>query len=587
MKILFILPYHNASAAIFEDGRCLEYLHEEKFNNIKSSWGFPQLSLQYLSQKYKLNQHDFIVFSGNQLLWHTLPKPKDNLVENIGINPKIRNFTNYLEYKSGQKKLFFNLRSFFLDHLISPSAQKQMRSFFKENYQIPPDHVLFYDHHTCHALSPIYFYNLNRLKSPILIFTMDGSGDNYFSKTFIYHPRNNRLKLLAQSRFDSSLGLLYSGLTEFLGMKPYEHEYKVMGLAAYPSNPKYYQEILSGLQKNFGFDSDSLSFWSTFNTNYSFHYFRENFVGKRFDNLAAALQTHLDQLVKEWITTTIKKYKIYTVAFSGGVFMNVKLNKLIQELPIVKKAYFMPSAGDDSLGWGAAYQLFSQKKIKTQSDSTMFLGLSYSNEQIKSFIQKNKLEKKFNIKFLKNPPQRIAKLLANHQIVAWFTGAGEWGARSLCHRTILANASDYNNYHQVNDAIKMRDFWMPFAPTILHEWAPKYLKNWSTLKNKIKESSKYMITAFDSTPLAQQHLIAAIHSKDKSLRPQLVEESDHPALYRLLKYFEKYTGMGGVLNTSLNIHGYPLVGDLNQAIFTLENSQLKYLVLENYLLTKK
>ncbi len=587
MKVLFILPYHNASAAVFENGQCLEYLHEEKFTNIKSHWGFPGLSVDYLVNKYSLKSTDHVVFSGKQLLLHTLPKPSSNLAEDIGTNPHLRQLTNYVEYKTKAKKLFFTIRSIFLDKIISPLARNQMRQYLLTRYNVPTNNTHFFDHHLCHALSPVHFYNLHSQTHPILIFTMDGSGDNYFSKTFIYYPANNKLKPIAKSRFDSSLGLLYSGLTQFLGMKPYEHEYKVMGLAAYPNDPKYYQNILIRLQKDFGYDQKSQTFQSSFNTNYSFYYFKEHFVGQRFDNLAAALQTHLDNLITLWITTTIKKYHIHTIALSGGVFMNVKVNKLIQELPLVKKAYFMPSAGDESLGWGAAYQIFSQRKINTQSNSTMFLGLNYSNQQIQAFIKKNRLDKKFDIKYLKNPSQKIANLLSHHQVVAWFTGAGEWGARSLCHRTILANASDFNSYHQVNDAIKMRDFWMPFAPTILFDWAPRYIKNWQKLKNKIKESSKYMITAFDSTPLAQKHLIAAIHSKDKSLRPQLVEKSDHPTLYRLLKYFEKYTGMGGVMNTSLNIHGYPLVGNLNQAIFTLENSQLKYLVLENYLLIKK
>jgi carbamoyltransferase len=133
----------------------------------------------------------------------------------------------------------------------------------------------------------------------------------------------------------------------------------------------------------------------------------------------------------------------------------------------------------------------------------------------------------------------------------------------------------------------MRDFWMPFAPTILDDWASKYIKDWDMIKDKAFDSTKYMIMTFDSTVVAQEHLRAAMHQKDKTLRPQIVSKEDSPLLYKLLKYYEELTGMGGCLNTSLNIHGYPLVGTLEQAIFTFENSGLEYLTLENFLLHKK
>jgi carbamoyltransferase len=132
----------------------------------------------------------------------------------------------------------------------------------------------------------------------------------------------------------------------------------------------------------------------------------------------------------------------------------------------------------------------------------------------------------------------------------------------------------------------MRDFWMPFAPTILEEWGGRYIKDWMMVMEKALSSTKYMILAFDSTELGQKHLRAAIHQKDKTLRPQIVEKKDSPDLYKLLKYYEDITGMGGLLNTSFNLHGYPLVGTLDQALFTFENSGLEYMTLESFLVKK-
>lgn len=588
MKVLYILPTHNASAALFEDGKCLSYIHEEKFNNIKNYWGFPKLCLDYLDQKHSLANLDQIVFSSTQLFYACLPNKNNDLIqktEDFSIG-KIRDITNQIEYKTRWTNLFFSLRSLILDKFISTRAKKEMTTYLCQKYQLQPHKILFIDHHTCHALSPIHFYNLHLQKQPTLVFTMDGSGDNSFAKIFIYNPKNSSLREVSNSRFDASLGLLYSGLTQFLGMKPNEHEYKVMGLAAYVSESKYYQPVIDKLQKEVYLDEETLSFKSTFNTNYSFYFFKQ-FTGLRFDNLSAAVQQFTENLVLKWVELAIKKYKISQVAFSGGVFMNVKLNKKIQEQPFVKKAYFMPSCGDESLGYGAVFKSFIKKQILPHSDMSMYHGLSFTDSEIEKYFSDHKISQRYSIKKIKKPAETIAKLLSERKIVSWFQGKGEWGARSLCNRTILANASDINAYHQVNDAIKMRDFWMPFAPTISIDFAEKYIKDWKKLSPKVKASTKYMITAFDTTAAGQKDLLAAIHQKDRSIRPQIVEETDNPPLYSMLSHFAKLTGMGGLMNTSLNIHGYPLVGSLEQAFFTMDNSHLEYMVIENYLVVKK
>lgn len=589
MKIVHISLGHNATASLFENGKCLAYLHEEKFNNIKNYWGFPNKCLDYLDQKFSLKNLDYIVFPSTQSFWSETvdtQKTYTTAIQKIGTS-KIRNFTNWLEYKLKWKKFFFFIRSLILDKIISPSSRKALIKYLSDKYQLDPQKILFLDHHYCHALASVHFYNLHLKKTPTILFTLDGSGDNFCSKTYIYSPKKNRLKLISQSSYDTSIGLLYSGLTQFLGMKPLEHEYKVMGLAAYVSDEKYYQNILQEFKKNIYFDHQSLEFKSTFNLANSHLFFKEKFVGCRFDNLAAAAQKLTEDLVLDWIKTVTQKYKIYNIACSGGVFMNVKLNQKIQDEKYLKKIYFMPSAGDESLGYGAVFNLFMKHKITPISDMSMYQGLSYTNEEISKYLQSKKIIHQFNLQKIDNIEEKIAQLLTDGEIVSWFNSKGEWGARSLCNRTILANASKYSSYQEINDAIKMRDFWMPFAPTILDNWAPKYISHWSSYKNKVEQSSKYMITAFNTTPLAQQHLVAAIHQKDKTIRPQIVNDQDNPSLYKMLKIFSQKTGMGGVLNTSLNIHGYPLVGTLDQAIFTLKNSKLKYLVVGDYLISKK
>lgn len=150
----------------------------------------------------------------------------------------------------------------------------------------------------------------------------------------------------------------------------------------------------------------------------------------------------------------------------------------------------------------------------------------------------------------------------------------------------MANASDLKSFYIVNDMVKMRDFWMPFAPSILWDWGDRYVANWKTYEQKAKDSLKYMIITVDSTELAQNHLRAAIHQKDKTLRPQMIEEGDNFSMYRILKFFEAKTKMGGVMNTSFNLHGSPLVGGPKEAVNTFINSGLRYFAMGPYLIAK-
>lgn len=215
----------------------------------------------------------------------------------------------------------------------------------------------------------------------------------------------------------------------------------------------------------------------------------------------------------------------------------------------------------------------------------MLLGADYTNEEVSEYIEQANLNQRFNVTCIPDIELKIAELLADNKIVARFKGRGEWGARSLCHRAILGNGSKWETFFEINNIIKKRDFWMPFAPTVLEEWADQYIYDWETLMPKCLESSRYMIITFKATELAQKHLRAAMHQTDKTIRPQIINQDDGDT-YNLLKHFEKLTNMGGLLNTSLNLHGYPLVGTIDQAIFTFENSGLEYMAIENFLIQK-
>jgi len=263
--------------------------------------------------------------------------------------------------------------------------------------------------------------------------------------------------------------------------------------------------------------------------------------------------------------------------------MNVKLNKKIQEMKEVKKAHFMPSCGDESLPIGALYKFASDNDIPTRPLKNLYLGLSYSDKDIEKYIKTSGFYKKFRIKYFTNIDDKVAELLANKEIVARFSGSCEWGARSLGNRAILAHPSFMESFYTVNDQIKVRDFWMPFAPTILDSFASIYLEKY---RPKIT-TAPHMITSYVASKEGQSALRAAIHQGDKTLRPQVLKEEINPSYYKLIEKFSKITGVGGILNTSFNLHGFPLVCSPEQAFFTLENSELKNLAIGSFLVQKR
>ncbi|NDK08120.1 hypothetical protein EOM39_02630 [Candidatus Gracilibacteria bacterium] len=593
MNILAIHYGFNSSIAYLENGKLLYLLHEEKFDNIKNSICFPIECINFLREKIDFSKIDKISIGPKNIskkAWNRyLDKSSYNIKQEkyFFINLKDRLFyfiykltpflfNFYNDYRTDNKKHIEKAKKWFANELT-----KHLRVDIKK------DMIDLVEHHITHALSPVYFYGLYKQKEPVLLLSLDGAGDRYCSSVRVWE--NGKIKDLGVTRFQYSLGFLWTYITSLLGMKPHEHEYKVMGLAAYTSE-KYFISIYEKFFKDLIY-IDGFNFKSKIPLNRANVYFYKKLIGYRFDNIAGALQYLTEKIVSEWVLNAVKKTGIKKIAVSGGVFMNIKLNKKIQELEDLEKIYFMPSAGDESTVLGLifhSYLLNGGDLNKLDEIKTMYCGIDIGKDDTSSFIENN-IKGKYNIEYLENEEKssiKVSELLSKFEIVGVCRGKGEWGARSLCNRAILSNASDLKSFHTVNDMIKMRDFWMPFAPTMLEEFAPIYLKNWEQQKNKVIDSCYYMITAFDSTDRGQKDLIAAMHQKDKTLRPQLVNPNTNNWMYNMLKNYEKLTGMGGVMNTSLNIHGYPLVGTLDQALFTFENSGLKYILIDNYLISK-
>ena len=186
----------------------------------------------------------------------------------------------------------------------------------------------------------------------------------------------------------------------------------------------------------------------------------------------------------------------------------------------------------------------------------------------------------YKVTQLQNPEKQTAKLLANGEAVARCSGKMEFGPRALGNRSILADPRNLDIVRVINEQVKNRDFWMPFAPSIIEERFDDYVVNSKKCK------PYYMMLAYNATEKGKKELRAAMHQYDFTIRPQMVKKEHNPMYYNIIKEFEKLTGVGAILNTSFNLHGFPIVYTPEDALFVLENSKLKDLALGSYLITK-
>jgi len=573
---------HNATAALLLDGKIIGSISQEKFDNIKNSSTFPQDPIKWLLNEFKINASELQAVAVSGFFINNAALKVNS---NIGIKTKksiINSIWANTEYYLGHSSIIRNeimrLRFMYLE-LKSKIYRNKLKELLKQEFGISEEKVYFVEHHEAHTYSTFFTLNQDK-KENALIFTLDGSGD--YNCATISIVEKGKIKRVSETNWDKSLGYIYSLTTTFLGMRALEHEYKVMGLAPYAKS--YFEDTYDRLFKNIiSFSKDTLEFKSKFPLNRFNLHLEKNSKGERFDNIAASVQKLTEELILDWISSAISKFNIKNIYLSGGVFMNVKLNKRIMELKQVNSANFMPSCGDESNPMGAAFKMHTVLNPNTtiQPIDNLYLGKKYSDKEILSYIKKNKLDKKYKITKHKDIELKIAKMISKGEIVARFKGRNEFGARALGNRTILADPSKMESFYTVNDQVKMRDFWMPFAPSILWEDHSKYIKNPKNFK------APHMILAFDSTQEGKDKLRAALHQADKTLRPQLVEKQTSPDYHKLINYFKKLTGISAVLNTSLNVHGYPLVSTIKQAFFTMENSELKNLALENFLIQKK
>lgn len=581
--ILGISESHNATAALLKNGEIIACASEERFTRIKNHPGIPKKAIEFCLKKAEIKADSLAMVTVADL--HMGVNLGTDFAKNLHVETKpidklffffLSHFERLTEQLFPQIRdtLYKTYKNILI--LKNRNSRRTRTAKLRQFLKISKEKFTFVDHHTCHAAAPLFSSGFIDSHNKILIFTADGTGDFKSATVSIYEK--GEIKLLQEVNSQNSLGFFFFHITQFLGFKPIEDEYKIMGLAPYAQYSKF-KNIYKSIKNLIKLDSQKQTWRFKFDEVIIKEMMPKLFKFKRFDYVAASAQKILEDTLTFWVSKNVQKYSCNTVVCGGGVFANVKVNQKIASLPHIKESFFMPSPGDESNAIGTAYYTyFTQTKSQPAALSSLYLGASYTEGDIENIL---KIENsKFEITKPKNINVKVAKLLANNEVVARFVGPMEFGARALGNRSILASPKDKTVVDFINVAIKNRDFWMPFAPTILSERSKDYLVTHSSV-------STFMNVAYNSTPLAQKDLAAATHPRDKTTRPQILEKSQNPAYYNLIREFEKITSIGALINTSFNLHGEPIVCTPEDAIKTFLNSGLKYLQLEAYLLIKK
>lgn len=601
MIVLAVQDGHNSSAALMIDGMLVGLLQEERFTKRKNQVAFPRRAIESLVSQHlngEFSRIDKVLLAGEESdpYWTVLDH-----YANFGVHDYVREMHEYWHpffYGGGEKTLYsgdgaywkekiqegkhinqdHNYDFAFLDGISWDEAfqhfnKNERRDVFRRYFNFSGE-IKTINHHKCHGYFAAYGYQLTKASlQDALVFTADSEGDgaNWSVSTV---AADGKLQCLAYGN-DNHVARIYKFCTLLLGMKPNEHEYKVMGMSGYSKSRRHIEEA----EKVFfnAFDFQDGAFVRPVPLKDSYFDLGRRLEGHRFDNISAAVQNWATEVTRKWMQHWLEKAGKKAICFSGGLSMNIKMNgELLRRLPIIDMSV-PASGGDESLCAGACMAEAVEAGVRVAPVPHVYLGGEPESIEAEADWRRALLAAGLDpdefIQIDQVGAQDVARLLASDEILARCVGPAEFGARALGNRSILANPSNARNLKKINDAIKQRDFWMPFTPSILEEYANELLVNEKSVV------SPFMTIGFETRPQARDALAAAIHPGDFSARPQFVQKSTNPKYWEIIDEFRKLTGVPALLNTSLNLHGEPMNYSVRDAILTVARSDLDFLLL--------
>ena len=557
--------YHDSAACLLHDGKVIAAVEEERFSRIKFDDDFPIKAITWCLKEANISikEIDNIAFYDKPLLKF------ERLLDNyIAVAP--RGLFSFLDVipKWIHKRLW-----------IKSEIKKHLNNFSGE--------IIFPEHHLSHAAHA--FFTSPFEESAFL--TVDGVGE--WSTTAFGVANNNEIKLDSDIRWPHSLGLFYSAFTYFLGFKVNEGEYKLMGLSSY-GKPKFHDLILNELidVKNDGSIKMNMKFFAyTYDKVMTNKNFSELFgisprkhdskVEQTHFDIAASAQSVLEEILLKMCNHVYQKTNMKNLCLGGGVALNgVANNRILTDGPF-ENLHIPPSPGDAGSAVGCAQYLYychlkKQRKFLEQYEqikNNIYSGPSFNNIEIKSFLDKNNINYEFleTEQLLKN----TAKLISEKNIVGWCQNKMEWGPRALGNRSILADPRHADMKDILNEKIKHRESFRPFAPSIMEEYVSEYFE--------IDVSSPYMLLV---AKVKNPEIIPAVTHVDQTGRLQSVSKHVNPLYYNLINKFFDITGIPVLINTSMNVMGEPIVNTPQQAHNMILKTDMDYIVLGNYMVKR-
>jgi carbamoyltransferase len=539
---------HDCGAALIKDGKIIAAINEERLTRIKYDGSFPFRSISEVLRIANVTPDDVTYIALSEM-------------------PPLKQSYEIIKMiiKTFKETGIFQLGNIFKAIRRGRHRRRLPRDFKNITFS-------FVSHHISHAASAYYTSPWNRAT----VITLDGMGDHCIGGS-ISKGENGKIEVKKYTNGFYSPGIFYNVITKYLGFKPNRHEGKVTGLAAYGDPEKCY----SSMEKIISYSPHKIDFYAPLLVKvpqcWDISFAHKLLNDYSPEDIAASAQKRLEDVVIPFIKDAVKIVGIPKVVLAGGVFANVKLNQKIFELPEVDDIYIHPNMGDGGISVGAAlyiyHNVFRSNEYFPIYLENLYLGPEYSDYEVRREIERHGL----TFQKIDNIEERIAKLLAEGKIIGRFCGRMEYGPRALGNRSILASPTDIDINNWLNKRLKRTEF-MPFAPSILEEYAKDYYPMW----NIDDLPSRFMTITYNVSSYGRDMAPAVCHI-DGTARPQVVGKRDNESYYNILRHYLKVKGLPIFVNTSFNMHEEPIVCGPDDAIRAFKEGACDILAIGDYI----
>jgi carbamoyltransferase len=547
---------HDSSACLVKDGELLFAVAEERISRVKHDARFPSLAIQACLDFAKITaaQVDEVCVG-----WQA---PGATLRRDLHLYATGRWPASYLNVLNSAR------------HFASMQHQQGGENPFRQQCGPSRARYRFVDHHLAHALSAYCYSGFD----DAAVVVMDGRGA--WEATSIWRGSGGRLEHVLTIDWPNSLGLFYAHFTGFLGFTPNADEWKVMGLAPYGQ---------AGIDLRAFLDLSAAPYhvhvgrligngrgpYSNFPASLGQPRQPESDISDLHKNIAYAVQDLCEQAMFSVVRLALEKTGSKNLCLAGGVALNSKGNGKIAASGMIEDLFVQPAASDDGVALGAALAPFLDggERLPLRAMRHAYLGPAFDDSAVENALHTYKIR----ASRLSDPAATAADFLSRGKILGWYQGRMEFGPRALGSRSILADPRDPEMNAKVNNAVKFREWWRPFAPSFKKEAAPEYLES--------GYDSPFMILTAQ-VRAEKRDVIPSVTHVDGSARPQTVEKEINPLYYRLIDEFGKRTGVPVIMNTSFNLRGEAIVNTPTDAIRTFFSSGMDALFLGSFLVEK-